>query len=312
MAEPPADRLDVEGLSPLRWRVGWTFVALVAPLAVFGIVRAAVGRDLGWAPLVVAIAALFAVFGMLTWPTRLRFSEDGVSIRRFGISRFIPYAAISRVELVQRLGTGRSRSGEISSLGASSVWTVYTLLRISLERGDGIDVGLEGHDEPVFTGDRALFAGGEGLFAPLPARARAALVELERRVADARRQPNDGSSVVAALLRRDMAVEEWRRGLLAEGARSGAHAYRAGDASTEALFRVLEDDEAPREARAGAAVALRCKVDAAGRERMRVVADGSTSPKLRAAVETALDDDADEQRIDEVLEAASRASPGSS
>lgn len=312
MIDPPPEHVDLEGLSPLRWRTGWSLLALLSPFAIFGLVRAEVGREHPWVPLGLALVTLVVTFGALAWPTRLRLLEDGVSIRRFGVARFVPYATIARAELVQYLGIGRGGAGDAPERGGTSTWTVYTILRLTLEGGGIVEVGLESVETLLSGTGQALVVGATGRYAPLTPRAREACAEIERRARTAGEGATDGSSVVAALMRGDMPVEDWRRSLSASGARSGAHAYRAPDASTEALFRVLENDEAPREARAGAAIALRQKVDTEGRERMRLVAESSSSPKLRAAVEAALDEDADERRLEEVLEEASRASPGRS
>jgi hypothetical protein len=61
--------------------------------------------------------------------------------------------------------------------------------------------------------------------------------------------------------------------------------------STEQLWQIFESGAADSEARAGAAIALRERLDESCRRRLRVVAATTASPKLRTAIESAASDD---------------------
>jgi hypothetical protein len=63
--------------------------------------------------------------------------------------------------------------------------------------------------------------------------------------------------------------------------------YRRATVSDEALWRVVQDASLDARMRAGAAVALRKVLDDAGRQRLRLVAGSTASPRLRVALEAA-------------------------
>jgi hypothetical protein len=63
--------------------------------------------------------------------------------------------------------------------------------------------------------------------------------------------------------------------------------YRRAVVSDDALWRVVEDASLDEKTRAGAAVALRKMLDDEGRQRLRVVAEATASPRLRVAFEAA-------------------------
>jgi hypothetical protein len=102
-----------------------------------------------------------------------------------------------------------------------------------------------------------------------------------------RGQPLPEEAVVA---RRGRRPAEWLEALRAIG--SGAAAdHRTAPLPSDVLWRLVEDPRIAPEARAGAAVALRGSLDAAGKERLRIAAETTELPRLRVAIETAVDGD---------------------
>lgn len=70
--------------------------------------------------------------------------------------------------------------------------------------------------------------------------------------------------------------------------------YRDPALAAERLWTILEDPTASPTVRAGAAFALRRRIDVGGRERLRIATDACAAPKLRLALEAtaSLDDEA--------------------
>jgi hypothetical protein len=89
---------------------------------------------------------------------------------------------------------------------------------------------------------------------------------------------------------------------------AGGGDYRQPTLPPDVLWRVAEDPTAAPSARVGAAIALRGAMDDAGRERLRVAAEGSASPKVRLALQAAASasDDGDLVDVLEDLEEEAR------
>lgn len=100
----------------------------------------------------------------------------------------------------------------------------------------------------------------------------------------------------------------WGERLLAV-ARAGEAHYREDASPTGALWGVLEDPRQSATQRAGAAVALREDLDAAGRQRLRVALEAVADPGVRVVLD-AVGRDADDvlvvQALDEVLKGRNR------
>ncbi len=96
----------------------------------------------------------------------------------------------------------------------------------------------------------------------------------------------EGAAATTLLARGGRSVDEWLRALRSLGG-GEAQGYRAASIPTEELWRIALDPTAEVSARAGAAVALRGSLDDEGRERLRVAAEESASPKVRVALEAA-------------------------
>lgn len=126
----------------------------------------------------------------------------------------------------------------------------------------------------------------EGLQAEVDARAEA-LAERIREVLVVRNaapRPMDRS----ALARDDRPVDEWVTRL--RTLRDGKTTFRdAGPPTVDALLSIVEDVSSPAVERAAAAIAL-SKAPAEVKHRIRIAAESSAEPRLRVALEQAIDD----------------------
>jgi hypothetical protein len=192
---------------------------------------------------------------------RVAVGADGVRIRRlFRRARFVPFSAIASAERDGRDVTIRLRDGQLIRMHHAAA-----------AKSDGWT--------PLFYANRA----DEG----------AMLVErIEAQLA--RRSEEAGA--VAGLARGAREAGVWVRDVARA---SDAHAsFRAPAIAPDTLWRVVEDATSASTARAGAALALRERLDDGGRLRLRVVADACAEPELRVALEAVVEAD------EEALEAA--------
>jgi hypothetical protein len=67
--------------------------------------------------------------------------------------------------------------------------------------------------------------------------------------------------------------------------------YRESSVTADALWPVVEDAAIDPAERVAAAVALRPSLDAGGKSRLRIAAESTLSPRVRVALQAALDDD---------------------
>jgi hypothetical protein len=98
---------------------------------------------------------------------------------------------------------------------------------------------------------------------------------------------------LAALARQGRSAEAWVRELRASSEAAGGQ-YRTASLPAEALWRVALDPTEKDELRIGAGLALRPTLDGEGKERLRVAAAASASPKLRVALVAAAEEEDDE------------------
>jgi hypothetical protein len=88
--------------------------------------------------------------------------------------------------------------------------------------------------------------------------------------------------------------------------------FRSAILDRDQLLELVEDGKAKVEHRVGAAVLLAEKEGAAAREPIRIAAEASANPKLRIALASIAQDEADEQAIQEAIaeeRAAARTRP---
>lgn len=103
---------------------------------------------------------------------------------------------------------------------------------------------------------------------------------------DAHRAAPQVAEATALVGRAGRSIEAWLaavRGLL-----SNEGGYRAPTLTRDVLWRVAEDPALEETARIGAAIALRSGASDADRERLRVVATSTVSPKVRVALDAAV------------------------
>jgi hypothetical protein len=100
----------------------------------------------------------------------------------------------------------------------------------------------------------------------------------------------DFAEEASLLSRAGRSAEAWAAhlGAIGEGANAGP---REAPVEPDRLLRIAENPGAPPAVRAGAAVAARARLDADGRARLRVAAQGTVSPELQAALESAAGED---------------------
>lgn len=112
---------------------------------------------------------------------------------------------------------------------------------------------------------------------------------VEERIREAQRAfaQHRATNAEALVARSGRTTKDWVNALRALAVSDD---YREAAVPREALWRIAEDPAADPTARAGAAVALRGRIDEADRARLRVAAESSVSPKLRVALEAAAAD----------------------
>lgn len=194
--------------------------------------------------------------------TQVEIAAEGVRLSWAGRARLLRYEDIERVNVAPRESGGQLIRG----------------VEITLVDGARVYV-------PCGTDDRLL----------LDPRALAAHL-VEARAAHAQRAV---AGPVPALERRGRSPREWITELRRLGAGAGAD-HRTAALDPDALVRVLEDPAAPPAARAAAAVAV-APGDPRLKERIRVAAGTTASPRLRVALEQAAGDEADDAALEEAL-----------
>ena len=179
---------------------------------------------------------------------RVSVGADGIHLRRpLSGSRFIPFGALHAAEIDGRNVALRVRDGSVVEMHHSSSGKGWKPL---LYR-DGADEGQM-------------------------------LVDRINGQAEQHRRAGGG---VQLLARGARATREWVREVALS---SDEHAsFRAAAIPADQLWRIVEDPAAATTARAGAAVALRSRLDESGRSPLRVVADACAAPKLRVALQLA-------------------------
>jgi hypothetical protein len=216
-----------------------------------------------------------------------------------------PLLAITLVIVANRLSVGQVLVGTdgllVTRLGSKTFLRFDDIERIITE-GPTVVVERRG-GAPIRLG-----LGGDN------AASREAGAALERRIAEARgafERGEEGASAEAQLARGRRSTSEWVAALrrLVE-----ARGYRDAATLPERLQRIVEDPREREATRASAAIALGPVLDADGRARLRIAAETSASPKLRAALERASDEDAELAALEEALaslepEADRRAAP---
>lgn len=122
---------------------------------------------------------------------------------------------------------------------------------------------------------------------------------LAARIAEAQRAGKSGNAASTTLLRGGRLAKDWLRALRATG--DQVQDLRTPAIPQEVLLRLVEDASADEAARIGAAIAATNAADAATKQRLRVAAEVSASPKLRVALDR-IAEGASEDELAEVLD----------
>lgn len=106
----------------------------------------------------------------------------------------------------------------------------------------------------------------------------------------------DRADSLAMLARGGRPTSAWVRELKALASAAGAD-YRSASLPTDTLVRVALDPKESEEMRMGAAFALRGTSDPSARLQLREAAEASASPRVRVALNVALEDDLDDDAV---------------
>lgn len=154
-------------------------------------------------------------------------------------------------------------------------------LEIAVKNGPPIEAHLGGFGR----WDKALY--GDEIILKVKA--------LGEQVAAAKRAHEDRANRAAVdpthLRRNGRAIDEWLRAL--RTTKEETAGFRDHALPTDALWDIVSDGSAAPTARAGAAIALRSQLDDDGRARLRIAAETCASPKLRIALQSAVEEDDD-------------------
>jgi hypothetical protein len=219
-----------------------------------------------------ALVVLSAVIFLLI-PARIDVGLDGVLIRWMGTRKFIPLASIKTASATESTG-------------------------IRLELRDGKTETIQ-----TASGKQRYNGGAHREHRDL------VLVRIREALA-AHGAVESGADVAALVARAGRTIDEWKTALTKL---AGAQAsYREAAVRDEDLWRLVEDPRADEDARAGAALVLRSKLDDDGKARVRIAAEASASPKLRVALEAASDgsEEAAFEALDEIKPRRAVASEG--
>jgi hypothetical protein len=208
-------------------------------------------------PHLAILTLLTLAFGVTAeTPTRLHIGTDGLLLIRPFSKRFIPYA---RLQSAARYDGPPNQQHQCLTLTLRGGEAVRVF--VSWAKGDPeIDIILQRTHEAL----EAWRAGGGG---------------------------QTGASSLARPA--DISPTAWVARLRTLGVGQPA-THRVSPLSREMLWQMLEDPASPPGRRAAAAVALQATLDDAARARLRVVAQTSTQPRLRAALDAVVEAQEDE------------------
>jgi hypothetical protein len=221
---------------------------------------------------VVAALGALMVYLLVLFLTRtsVRIGRDGVLLRWLGWSRFVRISEIDSVSVYEDTAGGKSRAG----------------VRLVLHGGGVMTIATGPSEVGVLESKR-----------------------LCRRIEEARSARDAGGPMQEALAHGSLDlgrknVVEWVRELRRLG--SGAASHRTAAVPVDVLCRIVEDTAAPATVRAGAAVAAAASDAPEIRQRIRIAAETTAEPALRASLariadtEATAEDDAVAAAIDEL------------
>ena len=252
--------------SMLGWSFGKQMLSIFVPMMFFmgAIFAMAALPKSPFMFIGLTLAFVAYVFSLAFAPTTVRVGTDGVFTRWLGRKRFIPHSEIDIVVSYDWVrGTKRQRG-----------------VRLVLKSGERVHLP---------TGQRDI--------------AITEAAQLERRIDEARAAYQRGAAggTTDVLARGDRTVADWIRHLRGVGA--GAVGLRTPAIPSDVFLRVVEDSKAAPIDRASAAVAAIASGGDDVKQRVRIAADTTVSPKLRVALERiASDDEENEAYLLEALD----------
>lgn len=254
----------------LRWIVLWVLL----PVALFLLAGALRSPAVAALALVGFLGMLVSVLA-LSSSRRCVVGTDGVLLTGFGAKDFVPIARIGEVEVdtVDLVLGNRARVVRLFDKGGLPLREIL------------VDAMKDGPFQ-------------EGIHAAIDARAES----LAERIREAQAVETGGGLVDERTLARDARPwTEWVSTL--RGLSHHAATFRGGEPPRpEALLALVEDPTVAAWKRAAAAVAV--SRTSAAKKRLRVVAAASAEPRLRVALEAAVEED--EARMADALEALER------
>lgn len=239
---------------------------LLLPVLGFAVSVVAIGALLHAAggPFVVLMIVMLMtwIFGLAFTPTKVRIGTDGIVTRWLGRERFIPHASVKAFAVYDEIVGTKRQHG------------------VKLTTPSGEEIRLP-------TGQTDLGA--------------AEAARLHARIREARDAGSAGNAAVTSLLRGGRSARAWLQALRAAGS-EGAQGLRVPAVPHETLLRVVEDASADETARVSAAIAALASDDESTKQRVRVAAEVSASPKLRVALDRIVESASDDE-LAEVLDA---------
>jgi hypothetical protein len=242
--------------------LGWTMLVLM--FIAFPMIAGATADSPGpWLALfaLLGVAILVGWSAVMLMPTRAVVGADGVLISWFWRRRFLRYG---EVRAVRPFGSGNNQG--------VALWTAESA-PIKLPIKPQLTQQLNDQSTDLVT-----------------QRIQQALASYHQ---------NRREREVTLPERGQRTVAEWIQSLRATG--SGANAdHRTAPVSREELFRIVEDPGAEPASRAAAAIAIGGGLDDQGRARLRIAAESTAAPDVRALLELSAEE-ADEDRIASAL-----------
>ena len=210
---------------------------------------------------ILLVMMLTYVFGLAFTPTKVRVGTDGIVTRWLGRERFLPFSSVRSFATYDEI-IGTKRQHGVKGITESGE-------QIRLPTGQ-TDLGA------------------------------AEAARLQKRISEAREAGTAGNAAVTSLLRGGRSARAWLDALRAAG-REGGQGHRVPAVPHETLLRVVEDASADATARVSAAIAALAADDDTTKQRVRVAAEVSASPKLRVALDRVVESASDDE-LAEVLD----------
>ncbi len=264
--DPGSKRAEFLGSSPMFATLGRNLAFVFGAVFTMGVSMAALeALGLHASGLFPLMLPLLFIAGLI--PTKIAVGVDGILLRWLWTKTFVPMSKITRF-----------------------VPEDDRIIRLTLS---------DGTENVVYTSMRQK-RGVTGIGARYASQHRDAVLARMSEAWRAFHARTPAADVTALMGRGSRTREEWFDSLAKLGASDGG--YRDAVIREEDLWRVVEDPAAPEDARAGAMVVLRPKLDDAGKQRVRIAAEATASPRLRVVLERATSDDDLHEAVGELSE----------